>query len=65
MMPTPTGTPTPHPSPQRTPINLETEDDNDWLFRFFITILIGLFGFLFICLAVVGWMFRTGYRLKN
>ena len=22
-------------------------------------------GFLFICLAVVGWMFRTGYRLKN
>ena len=22
-------------------------------------------GFLFVCLAVVGWMFRTGYRLKN
>jgi len=22
-------------------------------------------GFLLICLAVVGWMFRTGYRLKN
>ena len=22
-------------------------------------------GFLFICLAIVGWMFRTGYRLKN
>ena len=22
-------------------------------------------GFLFICLAVVGWIFRTGYRLKN
>ncbi len=22
-------------------------------------------GFFFICLAVVGWMFRTGYRLKN
>ncbi|MBA3048781.1 MAG: ABC transporter permease [Alphaproteobacteria bacterium] len=23
------------------------------------------FGFLLICLAIVGWMFRTGYRLKN
>jgi len=23
------------------------------------------FGFFLICLAVVGWMFRTGYRLKN
>ena len=22
-------------------------------------------GFLFVCLAIVGWMFRTGYRLKN
>ncbi|MDP1912344.1 ABC transporter permease [Brevundimonas sp.] len=22
-------------------------------------------GFLFTCLAIVGWMFRTGYRLKN
>jgi ABC-2 type transport system permease protein len=22
-------------------------------------------GFLFVCLAVVGWIFRTGYRLKN
>ncbi len=22
-------------------------------------------GFLFVCLAVVGWMFKTGYRLKN
>ena len=22
-------------------------------------------GFLGLCLAVVGWMFRTGYRLKN
>ncbi|MGZ9101146.1 MAG: ABC transporter permease [Brevundimonas sp.] len=22
-------------------------------------------GFLFLCLAVVGWIFRTGYRLKN
>jgi len=22
-------------------------------------------GFLFICLAIVGWIFRTGYRLKN
>jgi ABC-2 type transport system permease protein len=22
-------------------------------------------GFLFGCLAVIGWMFRTGYRLKN
>jgi ABC-2 type transport system permease protein len=21
--------------------------------------------FLFVCLAIVGWMFRTGYRLKN
>jgi len=23
------------------------------------------FGFLLICLAIVGWMFKTGYRLKN
>jgi len=23
------------------------------------------FGFLLVCLAIVGWMFRTGYRLKN
>ncbi|HEY0598538.1 ABC transporter permease [Brevundimonas sp.] len=23
------------------------------------------FGFLLICLTIVGWMFRTGYRLKN
>jgi ABC-2 type transport system permease protein len=22
-------------------------------------------GFLLICLAIVGWIFRTGYRLKN
>jgi ABC-2 type transport system permease protein len=22
-------------------------------------------GFLFVCLAIVGWMFKTGYRLKN
>ena len=22
-------------------------------------------GFFFVCLAIVGWMFRTGYRLKN
>ena len=22
-------------------------------------------GFLFVCLAIVGWIFRTGYRLKN
>ncbi|MDP2765321.1 MAG: ABC transporter permease, partial [Brevundimonas sp.] len=22
-------------------------------------------GFLFVCLAIVGWMFRTGYRLKS
>jgi ABC-2 type transport system permease protein len=22
-------------------------------------------GFLVLCLAVVGWIFRTGYRLKN
>jgi ABC-2 type transport system permease protein len=22
-------------------------------------------GFLLVCLAIVGWMFRTGYRLKN
>jgi ABC-2 type transport system permease protein len=22
-------------------------------------------GFLLVCLAVVGWIFRTGYRLKN
>jgi ABC-2 type transport system permease protein len=22
-------------------------------------------GFFFVCLAVVAWMFKTGYRLKN
>jgi ABC-2 type transport system permease protein len=22
-------------------------------------------GFFFACLAVVGWIFKTGYRLKN
>ncbi|MBY8821472.1 ABC transporter permease [Sphingomonas colocasiae] len=27
--------------------------------------LAAVFAFLLICLAVVGWMFRTGYRLKN
>lgn len=27
--------------------------------------LLATVGFLLVCLAVVGWMFRTGYRLKN
>jgi ABC-2 type transport system permease protein len=27
--------------------------------------LLATFGFLFACLAVVGWMFKTGYRLKT
>jgi len=27
--------------------------------------LLATLGFLFVCLAIVGWMFRTGYRLKN
>ncbi|MCO5064107.1 MAG: ABC transporter permease [Rhizobiaceae bacterium] len=29
------------------------------------TSLAATLGFLFVCLAIVGWIFRTGYRLKN
>jgi ABC-2 type transport system permease protein len=27
--------------------------------------LMATLGFFFVCLTIVGWIFRTGYRLKN